>query len=171
MLRGFCCRRHCCRCRYHRRRRRRCCCPCRSELFSYTSCVSYAVLTSLISLDRVALKKRVVDSPEIRSVIGHVPELETCLNALYDCKYKEFFRVGWLGCVESEGPVATAAGGGRAALQVACARVLLPRQLRTMKQWQATAAPPSQQLARASPYCAVACPVPLNPSAGVPGCD
>lgn len=67
---------------------------CRSELFSYTSCVSYAVLTSLISLDRVALKKRVVDSPEIRSVIGHVPELETCLNALYDCKYKEFFRVG-----------------------------------------------------------------------------
>lgn len=67
---------------------------CRSELFSYTSCVSYAVLTSLISLDRVALKKQVVDSPEIRSVIGHVPELETCLNSLYDCKYKEFFKVG-----------------------------------------------------------------------------
>jgi hypothetical protein len=66
---------------------------CRSELFSYTSCVSYAVLTSLISLDRVALKKQVVDSPEIRSVIGHVPELETCLNSLYDCKYKEFFKV------------------------------------------------------------------------------
>lgn len=73
--------------------------PCRSELFSYTSCVSYAVLTSLISLDRVALKKRVVDSPEIRSVIGHVPELETCLNSLYDCKYKEFFRVGGYGGV------------------------------------------------------------------------
>lgn len=67
--------------------------PCRSELFSYTSCVSYAVLSSLVSLDRVALKARVVDSPEIRSVIGHVPSLETCLNALYDCKYKEFFKV------------------------------------------------------------------------------
>jgi hypothetical protein len=35
---------------------------CRSELFSYTSCVSYAVTFSLISLDRVALKSRVVDS-------------------------------------------------------------------------------------------------------------
>ena len=67
--------------------------PPRSELFSYTSCVSYAVLVSLVSLDRVALKARVVDSPEIRSVIGHVPALETCLNALYDCKYKEFFKV------------------------------------------------------------------------------
>lgn len=71
---------------------------CRSELFSYTDCVSYAVLTSLVSLERVPLKKRVVDSPEIRSVIGHVPSLEACLNALYDCKYKEFFRVGgWKG--------------------------------------------------------------------------
>jgi 26S proteasome regulatory subunit N7 len=67
---------------------------CRSELFSYTSCVSYAVTSSLISLDRVALKSRVVDSPEIRSVIGHVPALESCLNALYDCNYKEFFKVG-----------------------------------------------------------------------------
>jgi 26S proteasome regulatory subunit N7 len=66
---------------------------CRSELFSYTSCVSYAVASSLISLDRVPLKSRVVDSPEIRSVIGHVPALESCLNALYDCNYKEFFKV------------------------------------------------------------------------------
>eukprot|EP00882_Tetradesmus_deserticola_P026493 GHRQ01029237.1.p1 GENE.GHRQ01029237.1~~GHRQ01029237.1.p1 ORF type:complete len:370 (+),score=129.11 GHRQ01029237.1:250-1359(+) len=63
-----------------------------SELFSYTSCVSYAVASSLISLDRVSLKARVVDSPEIRSVIGRVPALEACLNALYDCAYREFFR-------------------------------------------------------------------------------
>jgi 26S proteasome regulatory subunit N7 len=66
--------------------------------------VSYAVTSSLISLDRVALKSRVVDSPEIRSVIGHVPALESCLNALYDCNYREFFRVSvfcwefFLGC-------------------------------------------------------------------------
>lgn len=70
-----------------------------SELFSYTDCVSYAVLTSLISLERVPLKSRVVDSPEIRSVIGHVPALETCLNALYDCKYKDFFKA-FLGVID-----------------------------------------------------------------------
>jgi hypothetical protein len=47
----------------------------------------------------VALKKRVVDSPEIRSVIGQVPALEGCMHALYECKYKEFFRVrcAWRG--------------------------------------------------------------------------
>lgn len=67
---------------------------CRSELFDYTAVVSYAVVCGLVSLDRVSLKKRVVDSPEIRSVIGHVPALESCLNAMYDCNYKEFFRVG-----------------------------------------------------------------------------
>lgn len=69
---------------------------CRSELFDYTSVVSYAVICGLVSLDRVSLKKRVVDSPEIRSVIGHVPALESCLNAMYDCNYKEFFRVSFL---------------------------------------------------------------------------
>jgi 26S proteasome regulatory subunit N7 len=66
----------------------------RSELFSYTTCVSYAVIASLAALDRVSLKAKVVDSPEIRSVIGHVPALDTCLHSLYDCRYREFFRVG-----------------------------------------------------------------------------
>eukprot|EP00877_Chromochloris_zofingiensis_P004594 jgi/Chrzof1/14135/Cz08g26110.t1 len=63
-----------------------------SELFSYTRCITYAVITSLIALDRVTLKKKVVDSPEILSIIGQVPHLETLLNSLYLCKYKDFFR-------------------------------------------------------------------------------
>lgn len=70
-----------------------------SELFDYTAVVSYAVICGLVSLDRVSLKKRVVDSPEIRSVIGHVPALESCLNAMYDCNYKEFFK-SFLGVVD-----------------------------------------------------------------------
>eukprot|EP00775_Hariotina_reticulata_P003395 gene3395-3669_t len=71
----------------------------RSELFSYTSCVSYAVIASLVALDRVSLKARVVDCPEIRSVIGHVPPLDTCLHSLYDCRYRDFFR-SFLGVVD-----------------------------------------------------------------------
>lgn len=43
-----------------------------TELFSYTRCVTYAVLTSLVALERVDLKAKVVDSPEILSVIGQV---------------------------------------------------------------------------------------------------
>eukprot|EP00878_Enallax_costatus_P019958 GHUV01021074.1.p1 GENE.GHUV01021074.1~~GHUV01021074.1.p1 ORF type:complete len:357 (+),score=103.98 GHUV01021074.1:261-1331(+) len=70
-----------------------------SELFDYTKVVTYAVICGLVSLDRVSLKKQVVDSPEIRSVIGHVPELESCMNALYDCNYKTFFK-SFLGVVD-----------------------------------------------------------------------
>jgi hypothetical protein len=67
---------------------------CRSEIFPYKSCIFYAVVTSLIALDRVALKKQVVDAPEVLSVIDQIPSLSSFLNSLYFCKYKEFFQVG-----------------------------------------------------------------------------
>lgn len=63
-----------------------------SELFPYSRCIFYAVVTSMIALDRVALRKRVVDAPEILSVIDQTPHLSTFLNSLYYCKYKDFFR-------------------------------------------------------------------------------
>jgi hypothetical protein len=67
--------------------------PCSSEIFPYKSCIFYAVVTSLIALDRVALKKQVVDAPEVLSVIDQIPSLSSFLNSLYFCKYKEFFQV------------------------------------------------------------------------------
>jgi len=63
-----------------------------SELFSYSRCINYAVIMSLVSLDRVTLKAKVVESPEVLSVIGQTPELASILNALYNCNYKEFFQ-------------------------------------------------------------------------------
>eukprot|EP00271_Cylindrocystis_brebissonii_P010652 TRINITY_DN26925_c0_g1_i1.p1 TRINITY_DN26925_c0_g1~~TRINITY_DN26925_c0_g1_i1.p1 ORF type:complete len:386 (-),score=102.10 TRINITY_DN26925_c0_g1_i1:286-1443(-) len=60
------------------------------ELFSYNTFIFYAVLTSVISLDRVKLKEKVVDAPEILSVIDQIPSLDKFLNALYDCDYKLF---------------------------------------------------------------------------------
>jgi 26S proteasome regulatory subunit N7 len=61
------------------------------ELFPYETFVFYTVLTSIISLDRVSLKQKVVDSPEILAVIGKVPHLSEFLNCLYNCQYKSFF--------------------------------------------------------------------------------
>ncbi|OMO94628.1 hypothetical protein CCACVL1_05900 [Corchorus capsularis] len=61
------------------------------ELFSYDTFIFYTVLTSIISLDRVSLKQKVVDAPEILTVIGKVPYLSEFLNSLYDCQYKSFF--------------------------------------------------------------------------------
>ncbi len=61
------------------------------ELFSYDTFIFYSVITSIISLDRVSLKQKVVDAPEILTVIGKIPYLSDFLNALYGCHYKTFF--------------------------------------------------------------------------------
>ncbi|KAJ3675464.1 hypothetical protein LUZ60_004506 [Juncus effusus] len=61
------------------------------ELFTYDTFIFYTVLTSIISLDRVSLKQKVVDAPEILAVIGKVPHLSEFLNSLYNCQYKSFF--------------------------------------------------------------------------------
>ncbi|GLU18498.1 hypothetical protein SLE2022_347950 [Rubroshorea leprosula] len=61
------------------------------ELFPYGTFIFYTVLTSIISLDRVSLKQKVVDAPEILTVIGKIPHLSGFLNSLYDCQYKSFF--------------------------------------------------------------------------------
>ena len=69
---------------------------CRSELFSYETCIFYTVLTSVPTLDRVSLKSKVVDAPEILTVIESIPHLSTFLNALYKCQYADFFKVRFL---------------------------------------------------------------------------
>ncbi|CAL9093523.1 unnamed protein product [Musa hybrid cultivar] len=61
------------------------------ELLSYDTFIFYTVLTSIISLDRVSLKQKVVDAPEILTVIGKIPHLSEFLNSLYGCQYKSFF--------------------------------------------------------------------------------
>eukprot|EP00798_Chlamydomonas_sp_ICE-L_P025811 gene25811-11486_t len=63
-----------------------------TELFPYTRVIFYAVVISMLALDRVSLKKKVVDAPEILTVIGQVPGLAPYLNSLYNCKYKDFFK-------------------------------------------------------------------------------
>ena len=60
---------------------------------SYETLIFYSVVTSVITLDRVNLKKRVVDAPEILTVIDSIPNLTSFLNSLYDCQYGAFFKV------------------------------------------------------------------------------
>ncbi|KAL3622466.1 proteasome regulatory particle subunit [Castilleja foliolosa] len=61
------------------------------DLFSYDTFIFYTVLASIISLDRVSLKQKVVDAPEILTVIDKIPYLSDFLNSLYECQYKSFF--------------------------------------------------------------------------------
>mmetsp|Transcript_31818 Transcript_31818/g.38478 ORF Transcript_31818/g.38478 Transcript_31818/m.38478 type:complete len:396 (+) Transcript_31818:151-1338(+) len=62
-----------------------------TELCSYSTFIFYTVVTSMISLDRVTLKKRVIDAPEILTVIEEMPHLAVFLNSLYNCDYSKFF--------------------------------------------------------------------------------
>jgi hypothetical protein len=61
------------------------------EIFDYPSLVLYTVLTGLKELERPALKKRVVDSPDVLSALSeahpHLPEL---LHALYEGRYAAY---------------------------------------------------------------------------------
>lgn len=61
------------------------------ELFDYTKYIYYTCLCSIMALDRVQLKERVIDSPEVLSAINDVPYLSDLLNALYRCEYDKFF--------------------------------------------------------------------------------
>eukprot|EP01092_Planopodium_desertum_P016710 TRINITY_DN9400_c0_g1_i1.p1 TRINITY_DN9400_c0_g1~~TRINITY_DN9400_c0_g1_i1.p1 ORF type:complete len:207 (+),score=14.18 TRINITY_DN9400_c0_g1_i1:86-622(+) len=62
-----------------------------SELFEYEQFIFYAVLTCIVSLPRVDLKKKTIDAPEILTVISKMPHLKSLLNSFYGCNYKEFF--------------------------------------------------------------------------------
>ncbi|GLC35455.1 hypothetical protein PLESTB_000205300 [Pleodorina starrii] len=62
-----------------------------SELFPYSRLIFYAIVAALPTLSRSELKKRVVDSPEVLSVIHGLPGVQQLLEALYHCKYRQFF--------------------------------------------------------------------------------
>ncbi|CEG73911.1 hypothetical protein G6F70_000470 [Rhizopus microsporus] len=63
-----------------------------TEIMSYQDFVKYAVLTSLISMKRVDIKKKILDAPEVLEVISDIPHLEDYMNSLYNCQYSQFFR-------------------------------------------------------------------------------
>ena len=69
------------------------------ELFPYDTFIFYTVLTSIISLDRVSLKQKVVDAPEILTVIGKIPYLSEFLTSVFGCEYK-FFSSPFAGLTE-----------------------------------------------------------------------
>jgi 26S proteasome regulatory subunit N7 len=63
-----------------------------TELVSFTTFIKYTVLTSIVSLDRATIGKKIVNSPEVLSVIHEVPEVQNLLNGLYRCDYQQFFK-------------------------------------------------------------------------------
>ncbi|ANB14970.1 proteasome regulatory particle lid subunit RPN7 [Sugiyamaella lignohabitans] len=74
-----------------------------TEISTYEEIVEYAVLCGVISLGRVDLKRKVIDSPEVLSLLPTTPALEpiTMLtNSLYTGEYSTYFQA--LARVEEE---------------------------------------------------------------------
>jgi 26S proteasome regulatory subunit N7 len=66
-----------------------------TELCSYSQVAHYAIVCGVLSLDRVDLKSKIIDSPEILSIYSSSPELEPLINltnSLYTCQYGQFLQ-------------------------------------------------------------------------------
>lgn len=67
------------------------------ELTDYKTFVTYTVLCSMISLDRVDLREKVVKASEILEILHRCPEVQEYLFSLYNCQYKQFFiKLAWV---------------------------------------------------------------------------
>lgn len=62
------------------------------ELVSYDSFVFLTVVSAIVSLPRTELKAKVIDSPEVLSVLNRLPGLGNFLNSLHRCDYKTFMQ-------------------------------------------------------------------------------
>lgn len=64
-----------------------------TELLTYNEVVGYGIVCGAFALSRVELKKRIVDSPEILSLMsssGHLDSLSIMTNSLYTGEYATF---------------------------------------------------------------------------------
>jgi 26S proteasome regulatory subunit N7 len=72
--------------------------PC--ELLSFRDFVFYTVITSLIAMDRVTLKRKILDSPEILTVVGEIDSLKNFVISLYECRYNEW-SINFVGLIDA----------------------------------------------------------------------
>jgi 26S proteasome regulatory subunit N7 len=61
------------------------------EITPYNTFIEYLVLMAILSHDRVTIKEKVIDSPDILSVIHDIPNLSIFLNSFYSSDYGAFF--------------------------------------------------------------------------------
>ncbi|KAI6038242.1 hypothetical protein EDC04DRAFT_2868482 [Pisolithus marmoratus] len=62
-----------------------------TELISYNDLVELTVIVNILTLARVDLKKKLIASPEVISVLPDLPVLDDLLRSLYDRHYAKFF--------------------------------------------------------------------------------
>jgi 26S proteasome regulatory subunit N7 len=62
------------------------------EMMEYKSFVFYAVTMAMVTQDRKVIKKQVIHSSDVLSVIRDIPHLKQYVESFYNCEYKLFFE-------------------------------------------------------------------------------
>ena len=62
------------------------------ELLDYKEFIFYAVIMGLLISDRPTIKKEIIHSPDVLSVIRDIPHLRQFSDSFYQCEYKQFFQ-------------------------------------------------------------------------------
>jgi 26S proteasome regulatory subunit N7 len=62
------------------------------DLMPYNTYIFYTVVTSVVALEREVLKEKVVSNPEILAELVEQPIVAEFLNALYECRYRDFMK-------------------------------------------------------------------------------
>lgn len=63
-----------------------------AELLTYEHFMFFAVISSIMSLDRTTLHKKIIANPEVISVVATYPELRNLMHTIYNCDYEGFFK-------------------------------------------------------------------------------
>lgn len=62
------------------------------ELLDYNDFIFYAVIMGLLTQDRKTIKKDLIHSPDVLSVIRDIPHLKQFAESFYNCEYRKFFE-------------------------------------------------------------------------------
>lgn len=62
------------------------------ELLEYKQFIFYAVVMALVTQDRKTLKKQIIQSSDVLSVINDIPHLKQYAESYYNCEYRLFFE-------------------------------------------------------------------------------
>lgn len=63
-----------------------------TELCSYKDFIVYTIISNLLFLPRTELKEKIIDGPEILTLVGEIPIVSKLVNSLYDCDYKSYLH-------------------------------------------------------------------------------
>lgn len=63
-----------------------------TELLEYKQFIFYTVVMALVTQDRKTIKKQIIHSSDVLSVIRDIPNLKKYVESFYNCEYRMFFE-------------------------------------------------------------------------------